>query len=44
MRLIRWSPRAAAAGRLAAVPLGVLGLVAAVAGAAANPAAGPARG
>jgi hypothetical protein len=41
MRFLGFSPRVAA---LAAVPLGVLVLVAAVPGAAANPAAAPARG
>jgi hypothetical protein len=44
MRLIRSSARAVALSRLAVVPLGVLGLAAAVPGAAANPAAAPAQG
>jgi hypothetical protein len=44
MRFVRWNPRVAAAGRLAAVPLGVLGLTAAVPGTAANLAAAPVLG
>ena len=39
MRFIRWSSRGLAAARLAAIPLAVLGLLAAVPAGAASPAA-----